>query len=181
MDLMTRRFAMMSVKAEKEHGKNLLNIHRTEGVPDPTTLSSATRIMSTARYYVGLTHNNYYNPSKVTAYSIDDDSVSVSGTASAYGVCFPVEVSENTQYTLSCTDIDPRMLLAVGFFTAEWEYISFSNILVVPNHKYRTYTTPENCKYLIVDVAPNGSAENGSVSGIQLELGTEATEYEPYR
>lgn len=177
---MERRRALMSVKAEKEHGKNLLNIHRTEGIPDPTTLSASTRVMSTARYYVGLTYNNYYNPSKVTAYSIVDDSVLVSGTATAYGICFPVEVSENTQYTLSCVNIEANTILEVGFFTAEWEFISFSNITITPDHKYRTYTTPENCKYLIVDVAPFGAAENRSASGIQLELGTEATEYEPY-
>ena len=180
MTLLERRRAMMSVKAEKEHGKNLLNIHRTEGIPDPTTLSASTRVMSTARYYVGLTYNNYYNPSKVTAYSIVDDSVLVSGTATSYGICFPVEVSENTQYTLSCTDIGAHMMLGVGFFSAAWEYITFSSLIIRSNSKHMTYTTPENCKYLIVNVAPYGGAENESVSGIQLELGTEATEYEPY-
>ena len=162
---------------EITESKNLFNLNRETKLPIPPDILITPRIMETKGAYVGLRSDNYYYSGYVTTYTNDGNIITVStNTNIRYGVGFPVEIEANTSYTFSYTR--NNTFFSIGVYDSEWNYIAditYSN----PNNSY-TLTTPNNAKYITIIF---GSAELdtvGTASQIQLELGTEATPYEPY-
>ena len=84
-------------------GKNLLNLNRTEGTPNPTDLSSYTspRVMDTEHYYRGIQSANYYYKTYAEA-TVGNEEIRVTATNNnGYGVGLPVRVKGGTHYTLN--------------------------------------------------------------------------------
>lgn len=157
-------------------GKNLLNIDRPYDTPNPTTINASTspRVMDTSHYYSGLSRDNYYNPGNVNSVSISDGTISVSSKVSGYGIALPVEVKANTQYTFNA--IFNNVYFGFGYWDANWNILSYSG----EYNSTITITTPADCAYLVI-VLYTYANENGSVSNIQLEEGSTATAYVPYK
>ena len=156
-------------------GKNLLNLDRALGTPNPSAGSNTTspRVMDTEHYYVGLRHDNYYYPSNVAEYSVANNEVTVRGTNNAYGVGFPIEVEPNTQYEVSAT-VEGRGYLGVSYYDANWGYISYFNDAY-------TFTTPTNASYAVILLRSLSTSATATWKNVQVELGTTATDYEPYQ
>ena len=158
-----------------EHsGKNLLNISRPIGTPNPTDGLNTTspRVMDTEHYYVGLRHDNYYYPSNIAEYSVANNEVTVRGTNNAYGVGFPISVKPNTQYKVSAT-VEGNGYLGISYYDAEWNYISFVN-------NTSAFTTPSNASYAVILLRSSSTSATATWKNVQVELGSTATDYEPY-
>lgn len=164
-----------SVKV-KAFGKNLLDIHnRTKGTLQygDNTLQ---RVLETDKYYVGLTRNNYGYPKYVTSAEYVDGVWRISNSAGGYGVAFPVEVKPNTNYFVSISN----NYVNVGFYDKDGNFLSYWY-----TDKYETdgdyFTTPANCAIMTVCLTPSSVNTINEFSNVQLEVGTAATEYEPYK
>ena len=159
-------------------GKNLLDVDRTVGTPDPSDggNGASPRVMDTSHYYVGLRPDNYYYPNYVAEYSVSNGEVFVRGVNNGYGVTFPVSVKPDTTYTISgAASANPY--LGVGFYDKEWNYISALNRDSVTSY---TFTTPSNAAYATIVLRSTDTTAGTTWSNIQLELGSSATSYEPY-
>jgi hypothetical protein len=161
----------------KRTGKNLLNLNRGLGTPNPSSGSNdvSPRVMDTEHYYVGIRNTNYYYPSNVPEYSITNESVSLKVSNNAYGVGFPVEVIGNTTYTVhGIASSNP--LFGMAYYDSDWNYISSGG----RNDQTYTFTTPSNAKYAVIILQCSQTNTTVTWTNLQLELGSTATDYEPY-
>lgn len=159
-------------------GKNLLDLDRTVGTPNPSTGGNTTspRELDVTKYYVGLRSDNYYYPQYVTAYTFENDEISVStGNNNSYGLAFPVSVKGNTAYTVNVEATNP--IISTGFYDSAWNYIGDSGASIANTH---TFTTPENAKYAVIVFRAKAN-DTSTYKKIQLELGSTATAYSPYQ
>jgi hypothetical protein len=160
----------------KALGKNLLDIHnRTKGTLQygDNTLQ---RVLETDKYYVGMTRNNYGYPQYITSAEYVNGVWRISNSAGGYGVAFPVEVKPNTNYYVSGVN----GFANVGFYDNEGNFIKdFSYAESVGN--VRCLTTPDNCAIMTVCLVPETTNAVMEYRNCQLEVGTTATEYEPYK
>jgi hypothetical protein len=157
-------------------GKNLLNIDRQVGEPNPTDLSVSPRVMSDSLMYVGVSRGNYYYKGNASSYSIENGTITVNSKNNSYGLGFPVSVKPSTTYTLSATKT--ACLMSVGQYDAEWNFISS---IFIATEFSKTFTTADNASYVVVIISSNEPNTNGTATDIQLELGFTATDYEPYQ
>ena len=158
-------------------GVNKFNIDRTEGTPDPSLPPATTspRVMDTAHHFIGITRNNYYDKTRVTSFATSGTEISVSVNAGGYGIGFPVAVSAETAYTLSFVNISNGKI-SLGYYDASWNYLSDRDGTAPPY----TFTTPENCAYVVLVVTPNVASSPATIKDVQLELGSTATAWTPY-
>ena len=158
-------------------GVNKFNIDRTEGTPDPSLPPATTspRVMDTAHHFIGITRNNYYDKTRVTSFATSGTEISVSVNAGGYGIGFPVAVSAETAYTLSFVNISNGKI-NLGYYDASWNYLSDRDGTAPPY----TFTTPENCAYVVLVVTPNVASSPATIKDVQLELGSTATAWTPY-
>ncbi len=157
-------------------GKNLLNVDRTEGTPNPSDVSNATspRVMDADHYYVGLQSTNYYYKAYASA-TITNGTIIVNTTNNnSYGTGFPISVKGGKKYTLSATA--SNVLISFGYYDSEWHYLSgSSSVFALPT----TITIPDNASYVTI-IFRSGVNNPYTYSNIQFEVGETATPYEPY-
>ena len=140
-----------------------------DGTPAPSTPVPIETV--TGRQTVGIVSKNLYDPtatpwgSKV-AYNSSGTQVWWSGY---YGIIEYQPVQPNTQYTFSNSAGKP-ILYGLVFYDANKTMLS-----TVPSAT-TTFTTPANCAYIRFAIQ-NDSAPTWT----QLELGNQATAYEPYK
>lgn len=165
-----------SVKV-KAFGKNLLDMHnRTKGTT-PNGANTLQRKLETDKYYVGLTRNNYCYDYNVATFEYVDGVWRVAKKAGGYGLAFPVEVKPQTTYRLSMTNNYP----CVGFYDKDGNFIDDWYINKKGDGTICYFTTPSNCAIMTVILYPSDSGEITEFKDCQLEVGTAATEYEPYK
>lgn len=167
---------------------NLLDIfNRTEG--KLTSGGSNTSIRSDIefdKYYVGFLCNNYYYPHLIKEVKVDlfMKTIFVSSLSSGYGIGFPVKCEPSKTYTFSAeaVGISEQGHLRAGFYQEDGTYISF----VINNAKksnYITFTTPENCSIINLQIGL-GKDQEALLTNICLVEGsfngTTFTDYEPY-
>lgn len=161
-------------------GKNILNINRTKGDPDPKDLSGSTspRVMDTNHYYKGIQSENWYHD-PYTNVTISNNTIIVNNlNNNSYGAGFPVRIKSGEKYTLSFTA--EKSLVSFGFYDRNWHYLYSSDAYSNINHI--TITAAQNAYYMVVVFrAVAFNTEAYTYSNIQLECGEIATEYEPYR
>ena len=157
-------------------GKNLLDLNRSAGIPTPAEFdeSASPRIMDTAHYYVGLTPNNFYDAGRVLNLNVSSGTVSFRCKYAFYGLAFPVSVVGGSQYIASGELENCNFVF--GFYDKNWNYLSYSTNNPV--------MTPAECSYMTVCIALNEGVPDEltcTCTNIQLELGSTATDYEPYQ
>lgn len=168
-----------SVKV-KRLGKNLLDL--TNRVQNTTYLIQTSNVPFDKKYiYTWFASTGYNIPKNNFSYTLENNKLiltvtNVSSADNAYGVGFNVEIKPNTTYTISCLDTDAK--IRPTFYDKNGKYISYTTD--------KTFTTPENAKYIIlccyfsISSSQIGTDITKVFDEIQLEAGSEATDYEPY-
>lgn len=157
--------------------KNLFDINRIEGTPNPTDISNATspRVMDCTHYYRGLQAENYYY-APYTEASISNGVITIKNkNNNSYGISFPVAVVAGSTYTLSFNA--QSSLISFGYYDNNWNYISHSSSYASSSSV--TITIPNDVAYVVIVFRSEQNATY-TYSNIQFELGNTATTYEPY-
>ena len=153
-------------------GKNLFNASSREvRAPGGNSQNTETRSFNGSGIYVGLSGNNYYYPSNVTSYEVDDNSVTLCTVQSAYGIAFDFKTVPGQTYTIG-NELSEKV--GLSFYTEQGAFIEYSE-----NNKSCTATAPDNAYWMIVLFRPT-QGTSYTYTNIQLEKGTSATAYEPY-
>ena len=156
-------------------GKNLLNINRTAGTPNPNDTQSTPRVMDTEHYFAGMTRNNYYVPVNVSNISIGETNVRFESAGGGYGIAFPISVKPSTDYAVSFNNVSNGKI-SIGYYDENWEYLSAKDGVAPPY----TFQTPENCKYASIVIVSDSSG-TVEVNNVQIEEGSAATSFAPYK
>ena len=126
-------------------------------------------------YYVGMTRDGYYSSGYVKRYEVGDNSVTLGSTNGGYGIGFDVKATPGETYTVSANESMQK--IAISFCTEQGEYL---NTIGYGNGKC-TATAPDNAYWLVITLPGDGLNQPFTYTNIQLEKGTTATTYEPYR
>lgn len=157
-------------------GFNLVDFGgRTLGAPQNTALSNTTvrGPFDETKYYVGFTHNNYYNPTVVASYTVTSTMIQVKeiSTNAYYGVSFPIRVIPGMTYRFENYVNE----LNFTFYTYNGEWIS---------SLYGQYVeAPENAYWCLIGVIPKTSGTTVTWTNPCVHLqwsGTRNGDYEQY-
>lgn len=150
---------------------------KTEKLPYSTP--STKRLFQENTYYFPLALNNYSGIEDAQLLSADKNYISLISHG-GYGVGRRFNCSSNQTYTLSCKAHDEQSTSGVMFFQEDGTYINHVSIISTSTFS-GSFTTPENCSFFVVvfRTTPTGPLQ-AYFEGIQLELGSEATSYQPY-
>jgi hypothetical protein len=153
-------------------GKNLINLLDTPvyEVTSPITRESETAkaIIRENNIIVGFSYDAYFATSPYIQ-SVSENKLTYYSGGAGYGIGFKVKVKPNTQYKLSVSSITG--LVGIGKYRVDGSYIgSYNQTSVVDN----------DCAFLFV-VFYSGTSGFFTVDNPQLEKGTTATTYEPYK
>lgn len=173
---------LTAVKVSR-YGKNLLNQSTTElGTLKQGYAPTNIRDFEDNTWYAALTLSGYYDPnSRMPEYALNGETIKIKtgtgGSAEYYGLSKSLQCNPSTTYTLSYTMENGKTQNAsgIGFYGADKKHISF-----VYCDSGSSFTTPSNCYWIIVCFHGNTEDTYVTYSNIQLELGTTATDYEPY-
>lgn len=158
-------------------GKNLFDGgRRTEG-------SLSGRNFDYGCFYRGMTSLDSYSPGNVSYYLVTADSVSVGTSSSGYAIVFPFPCQPGQVYTLSATPSAATAYVAFfSFYNASGRYLSYGedHIGRVAGQMFCTVTVPDNAATMLIGFTAHPSVGTVTFTDIQLELGAEATAYEPY-
>ena len=156
--------------------KNLFNLDRTEGTPNPTDIIISPRILDVTKLFKGLRADNYYYSGYVS-YSISSGVLSVTTSNNLnYGIAFPVRVKGGVTYCLSAILTGANM--SIGCYDKEWNFIS--RIFGMIADSSRSFITPSNAEYITLVFGSSTLNVEGTVSNIQLEVGSTASAYTAY-
>ena len=156
-------------------GKNLFNINASMQDPSDTTLSNTTkRIFTPNTYSVGASYSNWWQPNKITDYSISNNSITVT-SSTGYGVCFAIKAKPETYYTVSATVVGNNPRINNAYYDSEGNYLGSATT----GGNITTFQTPENTDMMVIIFAPVNNTE-ATFSNIQVEEGQTATAYEPW-
>ena len=161
----------------KSTGKNLLNLDRTLGQPSDTTASSTTkRKFNYNEVIKGISGTNYYYPSNVSSYNIQNGNVSMTtGGTSSYGLGFPIKTEANTTYTMSFNMSSTNARVQVMYYASDGTFIDYES-----KSASFTFTTPSNCDFVLINFTGTQTNTTYTFTNCQLEKGNQATPYEPY-
>lgn len=157
-------------------GKNWLDVH----APRKTSTSVA---KDGSGVWYPYAVSNYLNNFSGNSLSIDGDSVTFA-SKSSYGFGVEAHVLPDTTYTISAQSItvsdgaayDIRM----NYFRKDGTLLSYRTLGT--NVNKATTTIPSDAIYAIFVISVSANVVSTiTVKGIQLELGTTATAYEPYQ
>ena len=161
----------MTAEGIRSIGFNQLNLNRTLGTVISGSGNTPLRpeILDESLYFIGLSADNYYNPSNITDYSVTENGVSIT-SASGYGVSFARRCLSNTEY---CVQHEGGLTINVGFYDDLGNYISMA-----PNlESGETFTTPKNATWMNITFKDSGTYTNPCVS---LNYSYSDSEYKPY-
>lgn len=163
-------------------GKNLFNQASTEVGTITVGFSNTTpRNLEHGKWYTNLTLSGYYDSDRAVTVSLNGDNVTVKANATdestrLYGLSKAFKCKPNTTYTLSYKmNNGVNRASGIGFYNADKIHTSF-----VYCDSGNSFTTPDNCYWILVCFHGNSEATEVTYSDIQLELGNKATVYEPY-
>ena len=177
------------------NGKNMLNLNVNKVDPDNkfNLLSNAKREFTSNTYVIGLSDDN--SVSLVTPGSDDvgiiDNTISLK-TKLKYGIAFPLKSSADKSYTLYYDALKTSgsgvSISSIMYYKQDGTFISDIYIYTEgEGHKEIQFITPDDTFYLVLNFAATGGGLSGltstdvQFSKIQLEEGSVATDYEPYK
>ena len=154
-------------------GKNLLNLDRTLGRLTSGGAATEKRDFEFDKYYTGYSRANYYYPDYATS-TIENGTITVVSKTAWYGIGIPFEVTPNKTYVFSGDISGDSNFIRITYYDVDGNYISVSN------HPSSGFTTPDNCYTAVLSIVSQVKDGTVIVENAQIELGTTATEYEPY-
>lgn len=161
--------------------KNLFDIPLTQGYPSDTNYYPPTkRTFAIGTYIVGMTRNNYYDPSRITNVNISKNSISFKAFEPGFGISVPFLLTVGNTYTVSCkADNNFYPGIGISYYKEDGTLISFTESEIITNNPVKSFTVPENTYYTLILFYCRQKNEY-TFSNIQLEEGSTATEYQPY-
>ena len=151
-------------------GKNLAYYGEGLGTPSNTATSNATkRIFEVGKYVLGLTYNNYYVPTNITQYSAVDNTITVTNSASGYGLAIPFNCLGGNNYTINLTQTNG--LVRVGWYAEDGTYISGNVVSAYPT----TLTAPSGARQGTVILYDATDGVQATFNNVIVAEGTTAT------
>ena len=155
--------------------KNLFPTSTVVGTLSGWSQSTA-RQFEEDKWYIGITANNYYEPSTIIEYELTGNYVYINTKGNSYGIGKAFKCEPNQTYTMTCKWVENTnyMKISIGFYDENGNYLSYD----ATSDERRTFTTPANCKWFTVCFV---GATGGSsyVYNIQLEKGSNSTDFVP--
>lgn len=157
-------------------GKNLFNTTGREvREPGGEHINTSVRDnLNGSGIYIGVSPNNYFYPGAINSYVIGREFIVINSKSSGYGIGFDFVVSPGQQYALNYSP----STASVTFYTEQGKYISFEYIPA-----QNTVTVPSTAYFMLITFFVSDEHVNSdiTINNIQLEIGSNATAYEPYR
>lgn len=165
----------------KSVGRNLWNLeNRTLGDAGIST-NTTPRTWDESKFYYEFTRNNYYYKNEGTFTPITNG-FEFTANGNYRGVLVPFKVNAGEKYTLTCNFDVSSFNVGYSYYDKDGNFLSFdtpANTETLPKYK-ATCTIPANAIWLAVVLIGNANVKF-TVNNIQLEKGTTATDYVPYR
>lgn len=159
-------------------GKNLLNVNRPYGTPNPTTLLVPKRIMDTEHCYVG-SHPDGYYASYYSSGSVSNGVITASSFPNnSYGLGFPVSIKGGQKYVFNVNS-DDGILIGTSYYDRNWNFIKNGGDIYQSMLPNKVLTTPDNAAYILI-VFRSATNETYVYTNASFELGENGTSYEPY-
>ena len=160
----------------KSVGKNLADYSGGQGVPSDTDFANTTkRTFTIGKYVKGLSYNNYYQPTYITALTVADNSITITNDHNSYGVGIPFNCLAGEKYVVSYNATNGGA--GIGWYTNDGTYISGSASVTSGT----ALTVPANAKQGVLVLRPTTANTTATCSNVQIEKGTTATAYTPYQ
>lgn len=155
--------------------KNLFPTSTAVGTLDGWNQSTA-RQFEEDKWYIGITANNYYEPSTIIEYELTGNYIYIKTKGNSYGIGKAFKCEPNQTYTMTCKWIENTnyMRISIGFYDENGNYLSYD---ATPDERY-TFTTPANCKWFTVCFV-GGTGGSSYVYNMQLEEGSTPTAFVP--
>lgn len=160
------------------NSNNLFNaMTNREEAPIGAWENTAVRTFNGRSIFKGLHSTNYWYSGNCSYEIVNDNEIKVSSKNWGYGLGFDFKAKPNTQYTIQSNQ--PNKYISVAFYDEDGVYLSTWNGTTEPT--YLTFTTHENCMWMLVVFHTQDKKDTFTFSNIQLEEGATATAYEPYK
>ena len=163
-------------------GKNLLDIRpekRTvitdDDAPDFVVTKGPFPLDKTYMY-IGISMNGYWEYKNITSYNISDEEISLETMGSGYGIGFNVPIKPNTAYYFSLLEADKNNRIGYVYLDKDGYILSYEDN-IDPN---KTFTTPADAAWIVIVFRPTQNVLT-TFKNPQLELGSSATQYMPYK
>ena len=155
--------------------KNLFPTSTVVGTLSGWSQSTA-RQFEEDKWYIGITANNYYEPSTIIEYELTGNYVYINTRGNSYGIGKAFKCEPNQTYTMTCKWVENTnyMKISIGFYDENGNYLSYD----ATSDERRTFTTPANCKWFTVCFV-GGTEGSSYVYNIQLEKGSNSTDFVP--
>ena len=155
--------------------KNLFPTSTVVGTLSGWSQSTA-RQFEEDKWYIGITANNYYEPSTIIEYELTGNYVYINTRGNSYGIGKAFKCEPNQTYTMTCKWVENTnyMKISIGFYDENGNYLSYD----ATSDERRTFTTPANCKWFTVCFV-GGTGGSSYVYNIQLEKGSNSTDFVP--
>ena len=158
-------------------GFNQLKLSGRTEVSDDRTPASVYTDVDSDVFYKGVAANGYLQASRIEKYAISDSSISLKGTADAYGIGIPTRAFPNTAYHIHITGTGAYV--RVSYLDSREEIIGFTDT----ENPIDSFTTPANCAYMIIVFLARPAGTEISFENICVNLswsGSKNGTYEPY-
>lgn len=129
-----------------------------------------------AYMYIGITMNGYWSHENITSYNGSDEEISLETMGDGYGIGFNVPIKPNTAYYFSLLEADKNNRIGYMYLDKDGYILSYEAI-INPN---KTFTTPADAAWIIIIFRPPRNVLT-TFKNPQLELGSAATQYMPYK
>lgn len=142
--------------------------------------NSLQRDMTPGILYPNVSANNYWlgTSAKTFVQEVQNGSITFKANDGSYGIGTIVPVQPQATYTISYTTSDNQVRIRIGCYNADGYFTGTHQVI----NNGASFTVPNDTYHVIIVATPNSDYYNQSitVSNLQLELGSTATEYEPY-
>lgn len=158
-------------------GFNQLKLSGRTEVSDSRTPASVYTDVDSDVFYKGFAANGYLQASRIENYAISDSSISLKGTAGAYGIGIPARAFPNTAYHIHITGTGAYV--RVSYLDSGKKIIGFTDT----ENPIDSFTTPTNCAYMILVFLARPESTEVSFESICVNLswsGSKNGTYEPY-
>jgi len=164
------------VEIEVCRGRNLLDGESQNVIATSYNPTDAKPVGANA-IWKGLAYDGYMRPSNISVWSFADGVLQATVVNSTgYGVGIGAEVEPSTGYCVSFTAL-ANASIRITQLDGDGKYVAHSTSV---NNSPFVFTTDASTRYVVALMVPSAINTAGSVTDLQLELGTTPTPYVPY-
>lgn len=157
------------------HGKNLFGLEGRSVQSFGAASNTTRRSFTGDGIYLGVAGTNFVNPDNADyVYDSDSNEYKVNCRVSWFGVGIDIPVKPRDIYTFGLKTDNSEARIVCGFYSSNGEYLS---VVQGTNMKI---TVPDNAYWMLCILASSRVADGVSFKEVQLEKGSNATEFCKY-